>query len=261
MLPLQISRRALVVVLAFALAPIAVAADRYTNPTPGSAIALQVAGMDRALVQRDVVYARRNGSSLRLDVYRPRGARRGKALPGMLLVHGTTTDPSPKDWGIYVGWGQLLAANGLVGIPFNHSGRSSDVAAALAFVRKQGAKLGIDATRLCLASFSFGVPIGLHAALADRHLRCVLLFYGPPPGDEPRADAPPTLIAKAGLDDPTINEAIDRYLARARAAGASVRLMTHNRGVHGFDALNHDARSRAILRAAIRFAKADLAHA
>src|SRR5207249_892034 len=133
----RVSRRARVICLAFALAPIAFAADRYTNPTPGSAIALQVAGMDRALVRRDVVYARRNGLPLRLDVYRPRGARRDTPLPGVLLVHGMTTDPSPKDWGIYVGWGQLLAASGLVGIPFNHSGSSSDVEAALAFVRKQ----------------------------------------------------------------------------------------------------------------------------
>jgi dienelactone hydrolase len=178
----------------------------------------------------------------------------------VLLVHGMTTDPSPKDWGIYVGWGQLLAVSGLVAVPFNHAGHSNDVEAALAFVRKHGARLGIDRTRLCLASFSLGVPIGLHVALTDRHLRCVLLFYGPPTESRLRSDAPPTLIAKAGLDDPTINEAIDRYLTRARARGADVRVITHNRGVHGFDALNHDERSRTILRTAIRFAKHHLEH-
>jgi dienelactone hydrolase len=228
------------------------------NPPRGPEIALRVPGMERASVRRDVVYARRGDVRLRLDVYRPRGAARNARLPGVLLVHGSTTDPSPKGWAIYVGWGQLLAANGLAGIPFNHRGNAADVRAALGFVRAHAARLGIDPKRLCLASFSLGVPVGLDVGLRDRRLRCLLVFYGPPDAALLRADSPTTLIAKAGLDDATINGAIDAYVARARAIGADVRMLVHPRGVHGFDALNHDARSRAILRAAIKFARNQL---
>ena len=129
----------------------------YRNPTPGAAIALQIPGMHRAVVRRNVVYARRGGRALRLDVYRPAGSTPRCGFPGVLLVHGSTSDPSPKDWGIYVGWGQLLAAHGLAGIPFNHrgspatSGRSRGGAEARA-------ELGVDGRRLCVASFSGAWP-------------------------------------------------------------------------------------------------------
>jgi dienelactone hydrolase len=253
--------RAMPIVVGAALGVLGLAAGaaaEYANPTPGAQVALQIPGMHRASVLRDIVYARRGGVPLRLDVYRPHGADPSKLLAAVLLVHGRTSDPSPKDWGIYVGWGQLLAAHGLAGIPFNHRGTPADVRAALAFVRRHGARLGVDATRLCVASFSAGVPIGMQVALTDGHLRCALAFYGPADPGALAADSPPTLIAKAGLDDPAAKSAIDAYVARARMVGAEVRLLVHPRGRHGFDALDHDARSRAILRAALRFAQARL---
>src|SRR5216110_1262122 len=63
--------RRLVVVLALTLVPSAPAhgAEPYRNPSAGAQIALQVAGMDRAGVRRDIVYAKRDGRPLRLDVY------------------------------------------------------------------------------------------------------------------------------------------------------------------------------------------------
>jgi hypothetical protein len=247
--------RWLVAGLAAAVVPVADAGAAYTNPTRGAEIALQIPQMHLARVTRDLVYANDAGLDLRLDVYRPRGAPTSRLLPGVLLVHGTTSDPSPKDWGIYVGWGQLLAASGLAGIPFNNLGAAADVRAALAYVRAHGRKLGVDPHRLCLASFSAGVPIGQAVALADRRLRCALVFYGPPPVGLLRRDSPPTLIAKAGLDDPAIDGAIDAYAARAAKLGADVRVLVHPQGQHGFDALDHDARTRAILRAALRFAR------
>jgi acetyl esterase/lipase len=217
-------------------------------------IALQVPRMHEAVVNGNVVYSRR----LRLDVYRPRESRPDDRFPAVLLVHGRTNDPSPKDWGIYGGWGQLLAAHGLAGIPFNHRGNVDDIRAALAAVRERAAELGVDGDRLALASFSAGVPWGMDVALADAGLRCALAFYGPPDADLARPDAPPTFLAKAGLDEPWINEAIDAYARRAKALGGDVRVVTHARGLHGFDARNHDARSRAILREAIAFAREHL---
>lgn len=244
--------------LALAATTSAGARESYRNPTPGAEIVLQVPGMHRAAVLRDVVYARRVGRALGLNVYRPRGSRRSARLPGVLLVHGRTDDPSPKDWGIYVGWGQLLAAHGLAAIPFNHRGEPADVRAALAAVRARGGELGVDSTRLCIASFSAGVPTGLAVALRDGDLRCVLAFYGPPDETLVRSDSLPTFIAKAGLDADWINAAIDAYAERAKALGADVRVAVHSRGVHGFDALTRDARTRAILRQAISFARTEL---
>jgi acetyl esterase/lipase len=232
--------------------------DAYRNPTPGADLALQIPGMHRAVVRRDVVYARRGGQAQRLDVYRPAGSRPRARFPAVLLVHGSTSDPSPKDWGIYVGWGQLLAARGLAGIPFNHRGTAADVAAALAAVRGRAAELGVDGSRLCVASFSGGVAAGLTAALRDGRVRCALAFYGAPDPKVLRADSPPTFLAKAALDSSFVNDAIDAYVARAKAIAADVRLVVHPRGQHGFDLAPGDARARAILRQAVQFSRARL---
>jgi dienelactone hydrolase len=232
--------------------------SRYRNPTVGRELALQIPGMHRAVVKRNVVYARRAGRALKLDVYRPRGARAGQRFAPVLLVHGTTSDPSPKDWGVYVGWGQLLAASGLTGIPFNHRGEGGDVEAALAYVRRHSGALGVDPGRICIASFSGGVPIGLRVALLDGSIACALVFYGEPDPALLRAASPPIFAAKAGLDADYVNDALDRLRERALEIGATVELVTHARGVHGFDVRNHDARSRTILRQAVAFARARL---
>jgi hypothetical protein len=75
---------------AFALVPAMPAAgtDAYRNPTPGAEIALQIPGMHKAVVRRNIVYARSGGRALRLDVYRPAGSTRRARFPGVLLVHG-----------------------------------------------------------------------------------------------------------------------------------------------------------------------------
>jgi hypothetical protein len=72
-------RITLAIVVAAVLAVPAAAA--YHNPTPGRKVVLQIPGMDRAKVRRNVVY--RRSPRLRLDVYRPRGVR-GR-LPAVLL--------------------------------------------------------------------------------------------------------------------------------------------------------------------------------
>src|SRR5688572_22727686 len=92
--------RVLLAVVALVLAPVALAGD-YRNPTAGRDVVLQIPGMHLAKVQRNLVYK----PYLRLDVYRPRSAR-GR-LPAVLFFHGRTGADSPKDWGQYVGWGQL----------------------------------------------------------------------------------------------------------------------------------------------------------
>jgi dienelactone hydrolase len=244
-----------------AIAPLTDAATgrgHYRNPTIGRELALQIPAMHRASVKRNVVYARRNGRALKLDVYRPRGARPDQRFGLVLLVHGTTGDPSPKDWGAYVGWGQLLAANGLAGIPFNHRGTSVDVRTALAYVRRHSAALGVDARRICVASFSGGVPVGLGVALRDGSIKCALVFYGAPEPDLLQPDSPAIFAAKAGLDSDVINDAIDSLRRRAVEIGAHVQVVTHPRGVHGFDVRNHDGRSREILGRAVGFARSRL---
>lgn len=259
--------------------------DAYRNPTPGREIALQIAGMHRAKVRRGLTYRRVGGRMLKLDAYQPATYRGGRPLPAVLFVHGITGDRHAKDWGVYVGWGQLAAASGLVGVTFDHRGSTyaeiaSDVAAAVAYLRRDAGRLGIDRSRLCIAGYSGGVPAALQPALtvSPPYVRCLVAYYGPldlddrsTSDDETRRRFsattylrddpdvfPPLLVAKAGRDTREINGAIDRFVAAARGTTAEVELHVHPTGSHGFEALDHDARSRRIVRSTLEFLQRNL---
>jgi acetyl esterase/lipase len=255
--------RAALVFLALALVPAGLAADNaYRNPTRGKDVALQIPGMHLAKVRRNLVYR----SGLKLDVYRPRNA--SGRLPAVLFAHGRTGETSPKDWGQYVGWGQLAAASGLAGVTFNHHDNSADVAAAIRYVRANGPRLGIDGSRICVAGFSAGVHAALLTALRETagKLRCAVAYYGPldveleqlSPRAYLRAGSSPVLVAKAGRDGATINRSIDAFMAEAREVGAPVELLVHPEGRHGFDVNTPGARSRAIMRRTLAFLRQHL---
>ena len=149
-------------------------------------------GMEQSEVRRNIVYKSVDGLDLQLDAYSPPGCAFNTALPAVLFIHG---DGPPeiikngKDWGQYVSWGQLAAASGLVGIPFNHrssAGRLSgmlDVAAdihdLIDYVRSHAGELNIDPDWLCVWACSAGVPYlqELMAAPPD-FVRCLVAYYG-----------------------------------------------------------------------------------
>jgi acetyl esterase/lipase len=252
---------AALVALSLVLVPAALAGD-YRNPTPGRDVALQLPGMHLAKVRRNLVYK----PGLRLDVYRPRRAT-GR-LPAVLFVHGRTGLASPKDRGQFVGWGQLAAASGLVGVTFNHLDDPADVAKAIRYVRANGARLGIDGTRLCVVGYSAGVQPAMMTALKETQgrLRCAVAYYGSldaelaqlSPREYLRADSLPVLVAKAGADVAWVNESIDAFVARASTLAAPVELVVHETGPHVFDVAKPDARTRAIMRQTLAFLRLHL---
>src|SRR5512139_1419430 len=128
-------------------------------------VVLRVPGMDATDVQRDVVYRTAGGQPLRMDVYTPAGPPRTR--PAVLLVHG---GPIPrtgaKNMGVFVSYGELLAASGFVAVTFDHRflapdrlpDAREDVADAMRHVRSEAARLAVDPDRLALWAFSGGGP-------------------------------------------------------------------------------------------------------
>jgi hypothetical protein len=51
----------------------------------------------------------------------------------------------------------------------------------------------------------------------------------------------PIFIARAGLDHPRLNGALDRFVQEALAKNLTLELMNHPAGRHGFDILDDDA--------------------
>lgn len=254
-------------------------------------IVFSVPGMDGVSVQRNLEYKSADGQPLHMDIYTTSGTPRPS--PAVILIHG---GPIPrigaKNMGVFVSYGELLAASGFVAVAFNHrfltparlTEAAGDVADLVAHVRENAVSLGVDPERLALWAFSGGGSF-LAAPLRERPtwLRAVVAYYAaldlqPPPEAESRISpelrqtfsairslgedarsAPPILVARAGLDNPWLNAAIDRFVETAIAKGATLDLLTHPKGRHGFDILDDDARSKQIIDHTLRFLKNYLA--
>lgn len=88
---------------------------RAQEGLPQQRIVYAVPGMDAVRVQRDLIYKRDNGTELKMDIYLPPAPSRSTPLPGVLFLHGggrPSAMVSAKDWGVFVSYGQLLAASG-----------------------------------------------------------------------------------------------------------------------------------------------------
>jgi dienelactone hydrolase len=143
-------------------------------------------------------------------------------------------------------------------------------------VRAQSRGYQIDPQRIAVWAFSGGGPL-LASVLAERepHVRAAVSYYaflGPPTKSppEPRlsgleqvkmggAPLPPLLIARAGRDDPALNASVDAFVTAALASGATIDLLAHPTGRHGFDIYDDDDRSRAVIRRTVAFLRENLA--
>jgi acetyl esterase/lipase len=249
-------------------------------------VVLSVPGMDAVTVRRDLVYKTADGQPVHMDVYSPPGPSRPR--PAVILVHGGPTPRiGAKNMGVFVSYGEMLAASGFVAVAFDHrflapqrlAEAGEDVADLTSHVRAASTSLGVDPERLALWAFSGGGPF-LAAALRERPtwLRALVAYYAvldlqpPPSGAESGVDAevrrrfsailalpddarsaPPLLVARAGLDNSWLNDGIDRFVHAATAAGATLDLLNHPGGRHGFDILDDDPRSRQVIRRTIDF--------
>lgn len=252
----------------------------------------RVPGTDRVRVDRNRPYKTVSGAALLADVYRP--ADTAAACPAVVLVHGgpVPAGSAPKNMGCFVSWGETLAASGLAAVTFNHRfygaaqllEAARDVEDALAWVRREGVELGIDSTRLALWTFSGGGPFLSLALREGAPALCALVAYyavldlrgmptdpAAPISEEDRRalsptylvesgrPVPPVLVARAGLDQSSLNATLDRFIAAALARNAPLEAVNHPEGRHGFDILDDDPRSREIAARTIEFLRTHLA--
>jgi len=139
-------------------------------------VVYRVPGMDQVKVKSDLKYSNVDSPYLLLDVYAPPHLAKGKKLPAVLFIHGGAgAETRPKDWGVYKSWGRLVAASGMVGVTFTHrlgypkpllADASSDVNAALNYIRANADSLNIDKDRIC-----FGRLFCRRSNVEHRHAR------------------------------------------------------------------------------------------
>jgi acetyl esterase/lipase len=91
-----------------------------------------------------------------------------------------------------------------------------------------------------------------YGRLVDRWLACVALSYPlldatpAAASGEARATRPdrPVVLTRVGRERPEVQARVDAFLDAAAAAGAPVEVVDVPDGQHGFDALDHQPRSR-----------------
>lgn len=262
-----------------------------SDPAPGDASAPALpAGI---IVERDLPYADAGGVSLALDLYRPEG--RTEKLPVLLFLHGggwmlgDKRDALPHEgrpahafqrgrrWPSMLPW--LRRGVAVVAPRYRLSGEApapaalEDVQRALAWIARDGATHGLDASRIVAIGPSAGGHLALLLGLAplpDDAPRPVgvIDLYGPadvadllPPSrnarpfarrwipDGPgqdalarrvsplahvRAGAPPVLIVHGDADDVVPYAHSVRLAEALRDAGVRVELVTLPGGRHGF---------------------------
>lgn len=247
-------------------------------------IVFSVPGMERIAARANLIYKTAEDGPLYADLYLPPAAT--APAPVVIFVHGGVPDGvGPKDWGVFISWGQLMAASGIAGVAFNHRMRfttgfvpgtiekaADDLRDLISYLRDNASQLNVDAHRICVAAFSAGGPT-LAAPMLEAYpgVRCLVAIYAylgdttaPDAKDAARYsairaldarhdDVPPMLVAKAGKDSTLISDAIDAFIKRARELGTSIQVVTHPEGVHGFDIRNDDETSRAIIRQVVEF--------
>lgn len=193
-----------------------------------------------------------------------------------------------KATGGYTSYSRFMAASGLAAVTFNFRFPSvsmapeatRDVSDALGYIRKHARELSLDADRLCLFAISGG-GVFVSPLLRDPPwwLQCVVFsntvmdppvfevlsealgphLSGVPDQFEASHDAigalaasdgslPRIVVARAGEDYAALNEALDRFIARALEVNAPLDVMNHSEAPHGWEHQADGPRTREMIR-------------
>jgi hypothetical protein len=196
------------------------------------------------------------------DLYRPQG---DGPLPAAVIVPGPAPAAypiRPRDWPVYVGYGQLMAKRGvltaILDLPYHNVTQWQEVSPALPGLVESVRGLDeVAADRVGIWAFSGGtLLVGSWFPESPPWLRCLALTYpllGPPAAQ--LRPGRPLVLTRVGKEAPEPLAEVDRFLERAATTGTSVDLIDVPNGHHGFDAFDHTEESRrAVLEAVDRVA-------
>lgn len=248
-------------------------------------VVYELPGMDAVTIRRDVEYLTTGAGIQTMDVYAPPESPNGARLPAVIFVSGYSDVGMQamlgcklKEMGAYVSWGQLMAASGLAAITYTTTEPVSDFDALLQYVRQNAAHLGVDENRIGIWACSGNVPRALAVLMqGNEFLKCAALLYGlmldldgstnvaqaakmfgfaNASAGKSVEDLPknlPLFIARAGQDNPQLNETIDRFLARAVSCNLPVTFVNHHTAPHFFDAMHDSEATHEIIRQILAF--------
>ena len=214
---------------------------------------LKLAGMEQVQARR-VFYKKSEADSLRFDLYAPLDLRAGEHRPVVIFANWKRT--SMPEWMLMTSWGKLVAASGLHAILYQSaSDPTADLDELVTYVRRHGARLQIDGSRLALMTMSGNTVTALpFMTQAERdYIRCGVIYYGMIEKPLVRVDLP-LLIVRAGLEGSAdLKRNLDEYIAQLLARNAPLTLINYPAGRHAFDLHDDNEQSRAIMKETLVF--------
>jgi hypothetical protein len=244
-------------------------------------------GTEGVTVRRDVEYAVTDAAPLVMDLYYPPAAASGSRLPAVVIVGGYPDVGVPmvlgctfKEMEFCIGYARLIARSGMVAIVGTSQDPGTDVQTMLRYVRQHAAPLGIDEQRLGLFAASGAGPNALSLLMSDagKEVTGAVLSnaylldldgssgvaqaaaqfrFVNPAAAKTVGDLPPNtplFVARSGRDGmPSLNEALDRFVAKALARNLPITIVNHAEAPHAFDVFHDSDASREIIRQWLAF--------
>ena len=192
-----------------------------------------------------------------------------KRRPAVIFVHGGPVPegqtPSPRQWPTFIGYSDLAASTGLVGVTFDHRlyamerypDSAQDIVEVVENVRRAPQ---VDPDRIALWFFSAGGALAADwLREAPAWLRAVVWSYpvlAPPcdwPGDVERFDcrqaiagAPelPKLMVRVGDEYSSFAASQNAVIDAARNFDSALEVIDLPDAVHGFESLTYDKQAR-----------------
>ncbi len=213
-------------------------------------------------VKSGITYFKDARSELQIDIYSPPGAKASDKKPAVIFLNaiGDAPDNKVRNWEIYRTWPRLVAAHGMVGISMDADGtRIQDSLKALfAFIEKEGASHGIDATRLGVYAASANTTQSIIYLMGNdtaKGIKAAALYYGATPTAQTaiRNDLNVLFVLAEGDLGGGMGQSSMPLWQRVAEAKAPWTMVFASRLPHAFDAFEDTDESRRVIRQTIEF--------
>lgn len=247
-----------------AMALLAAPARGQDGEPPARALRFRPAEAAQVTVKKGIVYAQANdpAASLSFDLYTlPRREPSARRLPLVVFVNGVGYRDL-KDWAQYTGWATAAACEGLAAVTYQATSNRTveELDLLMLYLKEHQTELGVDANNVAWWACSDNVHTALPQSMskARPYLRCAVFYYGmPEQWPAVRSDLA-LCVVKAGVDDPALNERIDRFAMAAAAANVDLNFLVHASARHAFDVGADSVRTRDVIQDTLKFLRIQL---
>ena len=213
-------------------------------------------------VTKNITFHRSGARELQLDLYLPPAAKVPPPVVVFVNAVGDRPGDRVKDWGIYSTWPRLVAAHGMAGVGMDCDGEhvAESLAAVFAFLEREGARHGVDGSRIGVYAASANVTETSRFLLrpeAPKNVLSAVFYYGGPEVPTARRDLPVLCVTAEG-DLARMRELLGGIWTRTLEAGAPWTFELATDMPHAFDAFADSDASRRIIQRTIAFWKSTL---